>query len=61
MSATVGSYIARIWRIFDFRYSSYPAAVPTFALGAIIYVNFFAYHWLPDIRIALFAAMIRMF
>jgi uncharacterized membrane protein YoaT (DUF817 family) len=55
MYAAVGSYIARVWRIFDFRYSAYPSRWMTLALAAAIYVNFFAHHWLPDIRLGLFA------
>ena len=61
MYASVGSYIARVWRIFDFRYTGYPARWTTFALAAAIYVNFFAHHWLPDIRLLLFAATIWLF
>jgi len=61
MYAAVGSYIARIWRIFDFRYARYPNALLAGLLGAAIYVNFFAHHWLPDLRIALFAAMALLF
>jgi uncharacterized membrane protein YoaT (DUF817 family) len=61
MYAAVGSYIARIWRIFDMRFSNYPAPWITFVLGIAIYVNFFAHHWLPDFRLFLFAAMIVLF
>jgi uncharacterized membrane protein YoaT (DUF817 family) len=61
MYAAVGSYIARIWRIFDFSFSHYPPLWTTWLLAAAIYVNFFAHHWLPDIRIALFAAAILLF
>ncbi len=57
MYAAVGSYIARIWRIFDFRYSAYPNYWASVALAILIYINFFAHHWLPDIRLILFAAM----
>ena len=61
MYAAVGSYIARVWRIFDFRYTHYPRRWMTWALAAAIYINFFAHHWLPDIRIVLFAATILLF
>ncbi|WP_419181690.1 DUF817 domain-containing protein [Novosphingobium mangrovi (ex Huang et al. 2023)] len=61
MYAAVGSYIARIWRIFDFRFSRYPRPLATWLLAAAIYVNFFAHHWLPDVRIALFAAIALLF
>lgn len=57
MYAAVGSYIARVWRIFDFRYTGYPKKWSTYLLAVAIYVNFFAHHWLPDIRLALFATM----
>ena len=36
MYAAVGSYIARIWRIFDFRFSRYPPAWTTIALAVAI-------------------------
>jgi len=61
MYAAVGSYIARVWRIFDFRYTHYPRRWITWVLAAAIYTNFFAHHWLPDIRIVLFAATILLF
>ena len=61
MYAAVGSYIARVWRIFDFRYSHYPPRWTTYVLATAIYVNFFAHHWLPDIRIVLFAATGMLF
>ncbi|SKB61742.1 DUF817 domain-containing protein [Sphingopyxis flava] len=61
MYAAVGSYIARVWRIFDFRYTRYPPAWTSYALAAAIYVNFFAHHWLPDIRWLLFAATALLF
>jgi len=61
MYAAVGSYIARIWRIFDIRFTHYPPVWTTAVLAAAIYVNFFAHHWLPDVRIALFAATALLF
>lgn len=61
MYAAVGSYIARVWRIFDFRFSRFPAPLLAGLLAAAIYVNFFAHHWLPDIRVALFAGMGLLF
>jgi len=61
MYAAVGSYLARVWRIFDFRFSGYPPRRATVALAIAIYVNFFAHHWLPDIRLGLFAATAILF
>ncbi len=56
MYAAVGSYIARISRIFDIRYSRYPPMALTVILCAAIYVNFFSHHYLPDMRWLLLAA-----
>ena len=56
MYAAVGSYIARVWRIFDFKYSGYPPIWMTVILATAIYVNFFAHHWIWDFRWLLFAA-----
>ncbi|MBX3564656.1 MAG: DUF817 domain-containing protein [Sphingomonas sp.] len=61
MYGAVGSYIARVWRIFAFRFPGYPPRWATWALAAAIYVNFFAHHWLPDIRLVLFAATAALF
>src|SRR5690606_707838 len=56
MYAAVGSYLARITRIFDMRYSGYPRRWWTLALAAAIYVNFYAHHFVFDFRGLLFAA-----
>lgn len=61
MYAAVGSYIARVWRIFDFSFDHYPPRWATIVLATAIYINFFAHHWLPDVRIALFAVTALMF
>ncbi|MBO9579981.1 MAG: DUF817 domain-containing protein [Sphingobium sp.] len=61
MYAAVGSYIARIWRIFRIRLDPYPPLWSTAILAAAIYVNFFAHHWLPDMRIGLFVATALLF
>lgn len=55
MYACVGSYIARVWRIFDFRFDRFPALKWQALLAVLVYINFFAHHYLPDIRWALFA------
>jgi uncharacterized membrane protein YoaT (DUF817 family) len=53
--SAVGSYIARCWRLFDFRFSNYPDGRWTWALALLIYVNFFTHHYLVDLRYLLFA------
>ena len=50
MYSAVGSYIARIWRIFEFEFSDYPARSYTVLLVGGIYVNFFSHHFIPDMR-----------
>ncbi|MBS0475708.1 MAG: DUF817 domain-containing protein [Proteobacteria bacterium] len=61
MYAAVGSYLARVSRIFDFRYSHYPNQALAGVLAVAVYINFFAHHWLSDIRLALFAALGLLF
>ncbi|MFZ5964971.1 DUF817 domain-containing protein [Thalassococcus sp. BH17M4-6] len=61
MYASVGSYMARVIRIFDMKFAPYPPFWTTVVLAVAIYVNFFAHHFLPDIRLALFAATLVLF
>ena len=61
MYASVGSYMARVIRIFDMRFAPYPPFWMTWALAAAIYLNFFAHHFLPDLRTLLFAATVVIF
>ncbi|AUX79761.1 MULTISPECIES: DUF817 domain-containing protein [Sinorhizobium] len=56
MYAAVGSYLARISRIFDMRYTHYPPVWSTALLAVAIYVNFFSHHFTIDVRYGLFAA-----
>lgn len=56
MYSAVGSYLARVWKIFHFRFDNYPPLKWTVALCVLIYLNFFTHHYLPDIRYLLFAA-----
>ncbi len=50
MYSAVGSYIARIWRIFEFEFSHYPPRAWTVWLVIAIYINFFSHHFIPDLR-----------
>ena len=56
MYACVGSYMARIQRIFDIRFTRYPPVWATVLLALAIYVNFFSHHFIYDFRWLLFAA-----
>lgn len=55
MYAAVGSYIARVWRLFDFQFTRHPGMGSTLLLSLAIYVNFFAHHFIYDLRYVLFA------
>lgn len=61
MYSAVGSYIARVIRLFDMRFHPYPRFGLTLLLALAIYGNFFLHHVLPDIRLALFAATLLLF
>jgi len=61
MYAAVGSYMARVIRIFDMRFAPYPPFWATVVLAVAIYVNFFSHRYVPDIRLLLFALTIVMF
>ncbi|QNI35731.1 DUF817 domain-containing protein [Edaphobacter albus] len=54
MYSSVGSYLARTTRILDMRYTHYPNKKFTLVLAALIYLNFFTHHFLPDMRALLF-------
>ena len=61
MYACVGSYIARVWRIFDFRFDRFPALKWQTLLAVLVYINFFAHHYLPDIRTPLFVGSVMLY
>ncbi len=61
MYACVGSYLARCWRLFDFRFTGHPPLWATSLLALAIYANFFTHHFLPDLRIVLFAVTALLF
>lgn len=61
MYAAVGSYLARVWRLFDFQFTRHP---PLWAIGLLsvaIYVNFFSHHYTVDVRLGLFAVAAILF
>ena len=61
MYACVGSYMARIQRIFDIRFSHYPPVWATVLLAACIYVNFFSHHFIFDFRWVLFGVTVLLY
>jgi uncharacterized membrane protein YoaT (DUF817 family) len=55
MYSAVGSYLARVWRIFRFEFTRYPDRRQTWLLCAGIYLNFFSHHFIADLRWLLLA------
>lgn len=53
MYGAVGSYIARCWRLFDFRFSQHPPLIALALLSVAIYANFFTDHYGYDFRYAI--------
>ena len=61
MYAAVGSYMVRVYRLFDLRFGSYPRRWITALLAAGIYANFFTHHYIWDLRWVLLAAVVIVF
>jgi uncharacterized membrane protein YoaT (DUF817 family) len=61
MYGAVGSYIARVVRIFHMRFAPFPPIVVLWGLAAAIYVNFFTHHYIFDFRWVLMALTLLIF
>jgi uncharacterized membrane protein YoaT (DUF817 family) len=61
MYASIGSYIARVWRLCDFRFEHHPPLWAVCLLGLAIYLNFYTHHYVVDLRWLLFAATALLF
>lgn len=61
MYASVGSYMARVIRIFDMKFAPYPPFWTTVVLAVAIYGNFFWHHFWIDLRNVLFVATLVLF
>jgi uncharacterized membrane protein YoaT (DUF817 family) len=61
MYASIGSYIARSWRLFDFRFTHHPPLWSVYLLALAVYANFYAHHYMPDLRLVLFGAAVLIF
>lgn len=58
MYAAVGSYMVRVYRVFDLRFVGYPRRWITALLAVAIYANFFSHHYIADARWVLLAAVV---
>ncbi len=61
MYAAVGSYMVRVFRLFDLRFERYPRRWVTALLAGAIYLNFFTHHYIWDLRWLLLAAVLVVF
>jgi uncharacterized membrane protein YoaT (DUF817 family) len=61
MYAAVGSYMVRVYRLFDLRFAGYPRRWVTAIVAAAIYANFFSHHYIWDLRWVLLAAVVIIF
>lgn len=61
MYAAVGSYLVRVFRLFELRFERYPPIWATAVVAAAIYANFFAHHFLPDARWVLLALVVALY
>lgn len=61
MYAAVGSYIARVWRLFDFQFDRFPPLWAQGLLAVAIYANFFTHHYTLDVRNVLFLASLALY
>lgn len=61
MYSAVGSYLARVWRIFEFEFTDYPQLIYTIILVTLIYINFFLHHFIWDFRWVILLLTIVLF
>jgi len=61
MYAAVGSYLVRVYRLFDLRFTRYPPVWATAVLAGLIYLNFFTHHFIWDLRWVLLIAVALLF
>lgn len=60
MYAAVGSYMVRVYRLFDLEFSRYPKQWLTALVAAAIYLNFFTHHFWWDARWVLLLAVLLL-
>lgn len=60
MYAAVGSYMVRVYRLFDLTFDRYPRRWMTVVVAVAIYVNFFTHHVMWDLRWVLLALVVAL-
>jgi uncharacterized membrane protein YoaT (DUF817 family) len=61
MYGAVGSYMVRVYRLFDLKFAAYPRRWITAILAGTIYANFFTHHYIWDLRWVLLAAVVIVY
>jgi uncharacterized membrane protein YoaT (DUF817 family) len=61
MYAAVASYLMQAWCLLDVRVSGFPPVWAAIGLAAAIYGNFFANHWIADLRWPLGLVVLAVF
>ncbi|MCP4645341.1 MAG: DUF817 domain-containing protein [bacterium] len=61
MYGAVASYLVRARKLLRVRLLRYPRRLPAFLLAALIYVNFFTHHFVPDFRVLLLVGSVVLF
>jgi uncharacterized membrane protein YoaT (DUF817 family) len=61
MYSAVGSYLVRVWKIFNFDFTDFPSFFAASFLALMAYINFFTHHFLPDVRFFLFLYFFLLF
>ncbi|WP_144753190.1 DUF817 domain-containing protein [Curtobacterium pusillum] len=61
MYGAVGSYLVRVYRLFDLRFDRYPRQWVLAVVAALVYANFFGHHFVWDARYVLLALVVLLF
>ncbi|MGN8049422.1 DUF817 domain-containing protein [Curtobacterium sp. 22159] len=61
MYGAVGSYLVRVYRLFDLRFDRYPRQWLLAVVAGGVYANFFAHHFVWDARSVLLTAVVLLF
>lgn len=60
MYGAIGSYMVRVYRLHDLRFTRYPPVWTTVVVAAGIYANFYSHHFIPDLRWVFLALVVLL-
>lgn len=61
MYASVASYICQAWKRLELKFINWPSAYATYSIAVLIYINFFAHHFLSDMRWCIILILLVVF